>query len=213
MKILIYFNVAPRASSIQSSVPTHASWLFSVPTFSKIIDQYPRYPTILRWFEELSRHPNISRFFGYETIGYTHENRSLVVAKIGLMPFRKHRRSVWLDGGIHSREWISTATILHIMARIINGTLARDADVRQLIDKYDFYFMPVMNPDGYVYTHDDVKNIHNTQEQQRMWRKNRRPHSECPGVDLNRNFPFAWDNRGASKFPWYSMIIFVESFC
>ncbi|CAF4783921.1 unnamed protein product [Rotaria sp. Silwood1] len=185
-------------------IPSNSSWLFTVPSFSQIVDQYPRYPTILRWFEELSHHPNISRFFAYEIVGRTHENRSLVVAKIGLMPFRKNRRSVWLDGGIHAREWISTATVLYTIARIINGTLARDVDVRKLIDKYDFYFMPVVNPDGYAYTHDDVKTIWDTQEQQdqqRMWRKNRRPHSECPGVDLNRNFPFAWDNRGTSKFP------------
>ncbi|CAF2512054.1 unnamed protein product [Rotaria sp. Silwood2] len=199
------FSQSTSSSFVPSSpIPSNSSWLFTVPSFSQIIDQYPRYPTIIRWFEELSHHPNISRFFAYEIIGRTHENRSLVVAKIGLMPFRKSRRSVWLDGGIHAREWISTATVLYTMARIINGTLARDADVRKLIDKYDFYFMPVVNPDGYSYTHDDIKTIWDTQEkqdQQRMWRKNRRPHNECPGVDLNRNFPFAWDNRGASKFP------------
>ncbi|CAF3053625.1 unnamed protein product [Rotaria socialis] len=199
------FSRSTSTSSMpRPSIPSPSSWLFTVPSFSQIIDQYPRYPTILRWFEELSRHPNISRFFAYDTVGHTHENRSLVVAKIGLMPFRKNRRSVWIDGGIHAREWISTATVLYTIARIINGTLARDADVRKLIDKYDFYFMPVVNPDGYVYTHDDVKTDWNTdeeQDQQRMWRKNRRPHSDCPGVDLNRNFPFAWDNRGASKFP------------
>lgn len=123
------------------------------------------------------------------------------------MPFKSLRRSVWIDGGIHAREWISTATVLYTIARLINGTLARDVEVRKLIDTYDFYFMPVVNPDGYVYTHDDVenrvnKNNENDQEQRRMWRKNRRPHEDCPGVDLNRNFPFAWDNRGASKFPW-----------
>lgn len=184
-----------------------SAWLKTVPSFADILDQYPRYPTIIRWFDELSQHPNISRFFAYEVIGRTHENRSIVVAKIGLMPFSSNRRSIWLDGGIHAREWISTSTILHAIARLINGTLARDADVRKLIDAYDFYFMPVVNPDGYVYTHDDASKLSDNDEQhdlQRMWRKNRRPHADCPGVDLNRNFPFAWDNRGASKFPWYA---------
>lgn len=187
--------------------PQNPYWLFDVPSFSKIIDHYPQYPTIIRWFQELSSHPNISRFFSYDVVGRTHENRSIIIAKIGLMPFKSLRRSVWIDGGIHAREWISTATVLYTIARLINGTLARDVEVRKLIDTYDFYFMPVVNPDGYVYTHDDVenrvnKNNENDQEQRRMWRKNRRPHEDCPGVDLNRNFPFAWDNRGASKFPW-----------
>ena len=118
------------------------------------------------------------------------------------MPFQSNRRSVWLDGGIHAREWISTATVLYTIARLINGTLARDIDVRKLIDTYDFYFMPVVNPDGYVYTHDDMNQTWETEEQQelqRMWRKNRSPngnlyreYSNCIGVDLNRNFGYHW---------------------
>ena len=42
------------------------------------------------------------------------------------------------------------------------------------------YFLPVLNPDGYEYTH----------THDRMWRKNRARYGECVGVDLNRNFRF-----------------------
>lgn len=47
----------------------------------------------------------------------------------------------------------------------------------------DYVIIPVMNPDGYVYTH----------EVNRLWRKNRVQNNIlCAGVDLNRNFPFKW---------------------
>lgn len=43
------------------------------------------------------------------------------------------------------------------------------------------YILPVLNPDGYEYTH----------THDRMWRKNRAQYGECIGVDLNRNFRYA----------------------
>ncbi|CAB4058657.1 CPO [Lepeophtheirus salmonis] len=40
-------------------------------------------------------------------------------------------------------------------------------------------FMPIVNPDGYVYSMEHDSN----------WRTNRAKHSKCIGVDINRNFP------------------------
>ena len=56
-----------------------------------------------------------------------------------------------------------------------------------LIDKLDWYFLPVLNPDGYVHSKKD-----------RFWRKTRScfdcPNGEkCTGVDLNRNWGFKWN--------------------
>lgn len=57
----------------------------------------------------------------------------------------------------------------------------------------DFYIVPVLNPDGYEYTHTI----------DRMWRKNRRvpKTGSCIGTDLNRNFGYKWGGLGASKNP------------
>lgn len=52
-----------------------------------------------------------------------------------------------------------------------------------LLDDVDFYFLSVINPDGYSFTH----------ESNRMWRKTRSQNgANCFGVDANRNFDFAW---------------------
>jgi murein tripeptide amidase MpaA len=47
--------------------------------------------------------------------------------------------------------------------------------------------VPVVNPDGYEYTHTE----------DRLWRKSRSRHNgdRCIGVDLNRNFDFHWGGK------------------
>ena len=39
------------------------------------------------------------------------------------------------------------------------------SEITCLLTKYDFYFLPLLNPDGYEFTH----------TAERFWRKNRRP--------------------------------------
>lgn len=72
-------------------------------------------------------------------------------------------------------------------------TKSSDSEVASLLNKYDFYLFPVVNPDGFVYT----------QTNDRMWRKSRQSttSSSCPGVDLNRNWPNQWSGSGSSTSP------------
>jgi carboxypeptidase A2 len=106
------------------------------------------------------------------------------------------RKGYWIDATIHAREWIATATVLKTLDNFAN---LRDADAVRLTDLYDWYILPVMNPDGYDYTHTN----------DRLWRKNRRANagSACYGTDLNRNFNFRWGTEGVSHSPC------SETFC
>lgn len=67
-------------------------------------------------------------------------------------------------------------------------TLIIDPDVVYLAENYDWYFVPVLNADGYVYSF----------EHDRLWRKTRKPNGLCYGVDLNRNFDANWGGIGSS---------------
>lgn len=58
-----------------------------------------------------------------ETIGYSSERRELKVFKIGNpSPTGAAKPVIWVDGGIHAREWISPATVLFI-ATIVSARL------------------------------------------------------------------------------------------
>jgi carboxypeptidase A2 len=100
------------------------------------------------------------------------------------------RKAYWVDATIHAREWIATATALRVLDNL--ATLG-DANAVRLTDSYDWYILPVMNPDGYAYTWSN----------DRLWRKNRRQNtgSACFGTDLNRNFDFRWGTEGVSHQP------------
>lgn len=53
------------------------------------------------------------------------------------------------------------------------------------------YFQPLVNPDGYEFSHTS----------NRLWRKNRVAAGNCRGVDLNRNYGHRWGGQGTSNNP------------
>lgn len=105
---------------------------------------------------------------------------------------------VW-HGTVHAREWISTMTVEYLGSSIIDGYKRNDPAYTSILDNNDIYILPVVNPDGFVYS----------QRLDRLWRKNRVPGPPglagrlCPGTDNNRNWPYQWtgDPNGASTDP------------
>merc|ERR1712121_517825 len=84
-------------------------------------------------------------FVTTEEIGQSGEGRPMRVAKIcrgecGSKP------AVWIDGGIHAREWISPATVLWCL-----HSLLQDDSMMQSLD---WFLHPVVNPDGFHFTHE-----------------------------------------------------------
>lgn len=61
----------------------------------------------------------------------------------------------------------------------------------EAVKNVDWYILPVVNPDGYEYSH----------RVDRLWRKNRHINGLCTGTDLNRNFGYKWGGVGASHQP------------
>ena len=116
-----------------------------------------------------------------EIIGYSYEERPLRLLKVTNKNINASRPAVFLDSGIHAREWISPATLTYLVNRLIT-----DPQYLDIVYNLDLYVVPVLNVDGYEYTHTT----------NRMWRKSRKPNSGsvpiCFGTDLNRNFPFQW---------------------
>uniref|UniRef100_A0A8B9TK48 Peptidase M14 domain-containing protein n=1 Tax=Anas platyrhynchos TaxID=8839 RepID=A0A8B9TK48_ANAPL len=99
-----------------------------------------------------------------------------------------NRPAIWLDTGIHSREWVTQATGVWTANRY-----GRDPSITAILDSMDIFFEIVTNPDGYAFTHSS----------NRMWRKTRSINagSSCIGVDPNRNWDAGFGGPGSSGSP------------
>uniref|UniRef100_G3VN03 Peptidase M14 domain-containing protein n=1 Tax=Sarcophilus harrisii TaxID=9305 RepID=G3VN03_SARHA len=119
-------------------------------------------------------------------IGHSFENRPMNVLKFST---GGKKPAIWLDAGIHAREWVTQATALWTANKIASD-YGKDPSITSLLDAMDIFLLPVTNPDGYVFSW--IKN--------RMWRKTRSKVSGsiCVGVDPNRNWDAGFGGPGAS---------------
>ncbi|XP_034947401.1 carboxypeptidase B-like [Chelonus insularis] len=181
--------------------------------------RYCRYGEIIKFLDHIkASHPSMVEIV---TIGYSYEGLPLKVVKIstGLDKLKNTKPTVWIDAGMHAREWIGTAVATYI----INQLVKKNSSHVKLLDTVDWMILPIVNPDGYEFTHTN----------DRLWRKTRSNYdddseessrytptglfyfvyhhikslwSRCDGVDPNRNFDYHWGQNekrrgGASSNP------------
>jgi murein tripeptide amidase MpaA len=128
-------------------------------------------------------------------VGTSYEGRPIRVMKV-TAPANKGTQSkpvIYWEGGIHAREWISHATMLYMVSKLVTLYSSNDATTVKLMNSYEIHIVPVVNPDGYVWTWTN----------DREWRKTRKPNtgSPCIGTDPNRNWDDHWCEQGASTNP------------
>lgn len=94
----------------------------------------------------------------------------------------------------HAREPVSMHQLIFYMWYLLEN-YSSNALVQQIVNSTELYFIPCLNPDGYLY------NEMTDPGGGGMWRKNRRDNTDGTfGVDLNRNYGYNWgfDNNGSS---------------
>ncbi|KAI8608893.1 hypothetical protein BC830DRAFT_907031 [Chytriomyces sp. MP71] len=103
---------------------------------------------------------------------------------------KKEKKEFFFFGGHHAREWIGPAVVQFIMTELITK-YGKDSAITAALDEFDFTIIPVVNIDGYVFTHSS----------NRMWRKNRQPNkgNACIGTDPNRNWDTNWGGDGSTS--------------
>lgn len=140
--------------------------------------------SIYKWIDSIfEQYPNVtSPIF----VGMTYEGREIKGVKIS---YKSGNPGIFIEGGIHAREWISPA----ITTFLINSLLSSKNDsIRNIAENFDWYIIPSSNPDGYVYSHTS----------NRFWRKTRKPYgNNCYGVDPNRNWDFHFGEVGVGRNP------------
>ncbi|KAI4240375.1 MAG: hypothetical protein L6R40_005201 [Gallowayella cf. fulva] len=124
------------------------------------------------------------------TIGNSLQGRPITGIHFYGTGLKNAKPAVVLHGTVHAREWITTMVTEYFAYSFLSG-FASNTDIRNLLNKYDFYIFPVVNPDGFVYT----------QTNDRLWRKNRQTTSgsTCLGHDINRNWDYQWSTPGGAS--------------
>ncbi|XP_031963351.1 carboxypeptidase A1-like isoform X1 [Corvus moneduloides] len=143
---------------------------------------------IYDWMDVLVEdHPNLVSKI---QIGQSYEKRPLYVLKFSTGGW--NRPAIWLDTGIHSREWITQATGVWTANKIAEE-YGKDRSVTAVLDSMDIFLEIVTNPDGFAFTHSS----------NRLWRKTRSINagSRCVGVDPNRNWDAGFGGASSSSDP------------
>lgn len=146
--------------------------------------------TIEEWLELLSvENPDTVQL---STIGKSYEGRNLTLIKISTSNSTETPKPiVFIDSNIHAREWITSAVTTYVINELVKGNKTK---VQSYLDHFDIHILPVLNPDGFAFTHSE----------DRLWRKTRSNTTSlvgCKGADPNRNFDFHWLDGGSSTNP------------
>ncbi|CAH1244606.1 CPA4 [Branchiostoma lanceolatum] len=158
--------------------------------------RYHPYDEILQYLTDTAgRYPNLATVVN---VAHTFEGRPVLAMKIGVAKSTP-KRAVWMDAGLHPREWIAPATALYFIHQLVTR-YGRDQTVTDLLEKLDWYIAPVINADGYIYSW--------SHPARRLWRKSTSHYNNtcedmnCTclqmGVDLNHNWDVHWGEEMAS---------------
>ncbi len=125
----------------------------------------------------------------------THENRPIFFVKISDNPnFEEAEPEILYDALHHAREPNSMSALVFWMWHLLEN-YGQNPEIQYIVNNAELYFIPCVNPDGYLYNESIKPNGGG------MFRKNRRKNADGTfGVDLNRNYGYKWgfDDAGSS---------------
>ncbi len=162
---------------------------------NELDDMYYQYPSLISQRIDLKD----NNYNATPHIHETHEGRFLQMVKISDNPnVDEDEPQILYTALHHAREPGSMQQLIFFMWYLLENYDSNDS-IKQIIDNSELYFVPCVNPDGYIY------NEISEPSGGGMWRKNRR---DSHGVDNNRNYSYidengneVWNTSGTSNNP------------
>lgn len=207
-----YLKTAARQNTICSSPPVSYATPMNYDikpnndfggfyTYSEMLqeldDMYAQYPNLISARAEIKDPSDSSTPHKHETA----EGRFLQWVKISDNPNSSENEPQILYTAIHhAREPASLQQLIFYMWYLLEN-YDTDPEIQSIVDSTELFFIPVINPDGYIYNETSSPNGGG------LWRKNRRNHGNGNfGVDLNRNYSYitpegqeTWNTAGTSN--------------
>lgn len=167
---IVHEDIQKLIDAEQASMNPRGGWFTTFHTYDEINTYMQTLGT---------QRPDLAQRFA---LGQSLENRTIYGIQITGAGGTANKPAVLFSGCQHAREWAAPSTTMFIADQLINLYDA-DPSIRSLLDRAVVYIVPIVNPDGYVYTWTNT----------RLWRKNRRNNGNGTfGVDLNRNWGTGW---------------------
>ena len=185
------------------------SKLFTTESF----DGKSRIPAILhsdvmRLLSSLQR--DFPELISLSSIGQTFEKREIDLMTVDARDYLnkvsnktddlREKPAILLTGQHHSREVISAAMVLYSVLKMIHGgILHEDERYFNLLRQNKYYIVPTVNVDGLAYIEAGYRKTGDFPEKRTNMHATSKACSGtiAPGVDLNRNYDFAWDDGDA----------------
>jgi zinc carboxypeptidase len=105
---------------------------------------YHAYDEHREYFEQLhAAYPNNTELV---STGTSYEGRDLFGLHIWGADGPGKPAVLW-HGTVHAREWISAPVVEYLTLQLLSG-YGQDAEVTALVDRYDYWIFPFVNPDG-----------------------------------------------------------------
>ena len=161
---------------------------------------YMTYAEMLQELDDMrAQYPDL--ITAKENVGtfLTSEGRALQWVKITKNPEQINARPQVLYTAVHhAREPISLSETIYYMWYLLENYATND-EIKDIVDNTELYFIPVINPDGYIYNQTTNPNGGG------MWRKNRRDFGDGTfGVDNNRNYDY-WIDGDSNQSIWNTL--------
>ncbi|XP_052744519.1 carboxypeptidase B-like [Bicyclus anynana] len=151
-------------------------------------DQYQSVQAIHQYMDDIAAaHPNIARVV---TPTVSFNGQPMKYMRISTTNFQDTRKPIiFLDGGMHGREWLSIPPVTYAINQLVENVTDPE-----LLNRFDWILLPIVNPDGYRFSRDSSVTFRKTRSiiPGNQWSM------MCPGVDLDRNFDFVWNTIGTS---------------
>jgi len=107
-------------------------------------ERYHKVNDIYKYIDHLSQeYPDLIEI---ETIGKSYEGVPLRVIRIKPDENATDTKSIWVDGGIHAREWIAVSSVLYFINELIYNRDSLESHMKNI----EFHILPILNPDGLV---------------------------------------------------------------
>ncbi len=168
---------------------------FSTPVFKSVINT-----TSAESYSSINSKLKKLQALYPDKITITSMGKSEAGNNIPMITLGKGEKRALIVGAIHAREHITTKYLLRCIedycfaSTTASGKLG-SYNIRKLLNEYTLYIVPCTNPDGLEIIRSRLKPKSHTVKDLSEYKAN------YNGVDLNRNFPLAWEqiNNGVKK--------------